>query len=171
MAELAIRPLCSDEWPAYRELRLRALAGAPDAFGTLLANAAGRPDSYWRELFAGIEDDPDGDTFVAIAVDGALVAACSVRRAADDPSAVRIFAMWVDEDHRGTALGRRLLSEAERWARERGLRRALLYVGSGNGPAEGLYETHGYRPTGKRQALREGSSIVAIELVKSLPTD
>ncbi len=79
--------------------------------------------------------------------------------------------MWVDEDHRGTALGRRLLSEAERWARERGLRRALLYVGSGNGPAEGLYETHGYRPTGKRQALREGSSIVAIELVKSLPTD
>ncbi len=167
MSKLTIRPLRSDEWAAWRTLRLRVLAGAPEAFGTLLADAEGRPDAYWRGLFEGIEDFADGDTLVA-EVNGALVATCVVRRDDDEPAAVRIFAMWVDEEHRGTGLGRRLLSEAERWALESGVSRALVDVSGGNDPAERLYATNGYCPTGESQPLREGSSVVAIELAKSL---
>jgi len=36
LAALSIRPFRAEEWPAYRALRLRALADAPDAFSTTL---------------------------------------------------------------------------------------------------------------------------------------
>jgi len=37
MNSLLIRPFLQDQWQVYRVLRLRALANAPDAFGSMLA--------------------------------------------------------------------------------------------------------------------------------------
>lgn len=40
----------ADEVEQYRTLRLRALAGAPEAFGSLLADAAARSPEQWVEF-------------------------------------------------------------------------------------------------------------------------
>lgn len=53
-AELAasVRRLRADEWTIYRELRLRALAESPDAFGSTLELEEGKPDEHWMERVA-----------------------------------------------------------------------------------------------------------------------
>ena len=44
-----IRFLEPDEWPAYKRLRLEALEREPQAFGSPYAEAAQKPDDYWRK--------------------------------------------------------------------------------------------------------------------------
>ena len=44
-----VRRVRADEWEALRETRLRALADAPDAFGTTHAEARAHPEQWWRD--------------------------------------------------------------------------------------------------------------------------
>ena len=44
---VSIRRLDGHEWRAYRDLRLRALADSPDAFGSTLERERDRPDAEW----------------------------------------------------------------------------------------------------------------------------
>lgn len=45
----AVRKIESADWPIYKDLRLRALRDAPDAFGSTLAAELPRPDSLWQD--------------------------------------------------------------------------------------------------------------------------
>ena len=47
-----IRRLRAEEWPEYRAIRLRALADAPDAFGSTHAVEQPKPDQYWMDRLA-----------------------------------------------------------------------------------------------------------------------
>src|SRR5262245_50792262 len=48
----------ADEWRVYRDLRLRALADSPDAFGSTLAEETDRPDAEWaRRLASGADSE------------------------------------------------------------------------------------------------------------------
>ena len=47
---MRIRELERREWALYRELRLRALAESPDAFGRRLVDELARPDAEWIRL-------------------------------------------------------------------------------------------------------------------------
>ncbi len=42
---LIVRTFAPHEWPTYKDLRLRALADSPDAFGSTLAAEQGRTDA------------------------------------------------------------------------------------------------------------------------------
>ena len=44
---MIVRTLESSEWPTYRDLRLRALAESPDAFGSTLAAEQGSSAEEW----------------------------------------------------------------------------------------------------------------------------
>jgi hypothetical protein len=51
-----IRTLTSHEWGIYKNLRLRALADSPDAFGGTLAQEIDRSDTEWsNRLSSGAE--------------------------------------------------------------------------------------------------------------------
>lgn len=52
----------------------------------------------------------------------------------------------VEEDWRGRGIGRMLLAEAERLARQKGLARLALGVVAGNEPAARAYAAAGFRP-------------------------
>lgn len=167
MGSPRIRPLRANDWSAYRDLRLRALAGAPDAFGATLEGSLAIGEERWRQLARDADGSELGATLVVDGDDDGLVASCSVR-VGERPGLGRVFAMWVDEGHRGRDLGRHLLEAAETWALAAGLSELRLHVTRGNVAAERVYARAGYRPTGEEQPLREGSDRVAIELGKHL---
>jgi len=58
----------------------------------------------------------------------------------------------VDESVRGTGVGRAIVAEAERWARERGCHRIVVTTALRRVDAHAFYERVGYTHTGRRYA-------------------
>ncbi|MCA9712598.1 MAG: hypothetical protein KDK70_42615, partial [Myxococcales bacterium] len=65
----SVRRLEPSEWRVYRELRLRALAESPDAFGSTLARERERSDEQWQARVAEGARSPSSLGLVA-EVDG-----------------------------------------------------------------------------------------------------
>lgn len=129
-----------------RAMRLRALADAPDAFGSTLAESELRSVADWE---AQIEALPtfvwrEGDTDLGM-----------VRGAPHegDPEAGYLISMWVAPEARGRGIGAALVGEVVAWARGSGLRRLYLDVGARNAPARRLYERRRFVATGATGAL------------------
>jgi hypothetical protein len=53
VAGVAVERVRAAEWRELRELRLRALADAPEAFASTLAREAAFPDDVWRQRAQG----------------------------------------------------------------------------------------------------------------------
>jgi GNAT superfamily N-acetyltransferase len=151
-----IRPTTEEDWEALRDVRLRALAEAPHAFGSTLAREEDRPEAEWRE-WADRGRSGDGVTFVADDGDRFYGLAGGYPEE-EDPDAVHLVAMWVDPEARRSGLGRRLIESVVGWARDRGARKVNLWVTDANEPAIALYRAYGFRPTGDRQPLPSNPS-------------
>jgi ribosomal protein S18 acetylase RimI-like enzyme len=153
---LLVRRLGGEEWVEYRDVRLRALADSPDAFGSTYEDALRRPDADWRGRVSSSAESrhelplvlADGDRFMGLAW-GFI--------APEEPEAAHVFQMWVAPEVRGRGYGAALLAEIVRWAREAGAVRAVLRVTCGNDPAERLYERAGFRTVGEPEPLRPGA--------------
>ena len=134
-----------------RELRLRALADSPQAFGSSYEREAAFTDDEWR---AGIErfcDPSRGVGFVAEDEGRAcgLVGCIRDDELRDDESERGlIISMWTAPEVRRRGVGTRLLAAAEAWARERGLAELRLRVHEANHAALDLYLRAGFRETG-----------------------
>jgi hypothetical protein len=66
---MEVRPLRPDQGLIYRNLRLRALSDAPDAFGQTLQEAESRSDQEWIRRTSEIGACPEREVFL-IARDG-----------------------------------------------------------------------------------------------------
>ena len=138
--------LAAHEGLRLRTIRLRALAEAPDAFGSTHDEAAARPLDSWAAQLRKIA------TFVAV-VDGEDVGL--VRGARDDSQAdaAWLISMWVAPEVRGRGVGEALIDAVVEWARASGARRLLLDVGDHNQPAIALYARMGFEPNGTTGCL------------------
>ena len=157
----------ADEWPTLKEFRLRALADAPDAFGSTLDRESADPDAQWQRL---ARQGADGTDFlVAVAAEADVWAGMAWGHLPEDePGAARLYAMWVDPERRGRGHGRALVEHVAAWARERGATELQLRVAAGNTAAAALYGAAGFRETGVREPLRDGSAILTITMVRPL---
>lgn len=155
---LFIRHFTADEWPTYRELRLRALADSPDAFGSTLERESAFTDNEWRNRLADGVSAPDAIPLVAL-VDDTPAGLAWARVADDDAEVAHLYQVWVAPEHRGLGIGRLLIERAIAWARESGLRVLLLDVTAGNSAAVQLYRQLGFVDAGDTQPLREGSAL------------
>jgi GNAT superfamily N-acetyltransferase len=144
-----------------RELRLRALADTPLAFGQTLEEARRISAEEWKERLGR----GGWIWFVEEASDGRLV---GMAAAFFDPThrAAEIGGMYVEPQARRAGIGRRLIEAIEAWAAERGAERISLEVNPEMVPAVRLYESCGYQPTGKSRPLPGHPSSTAIEMVK-----
>lgn len=140
---IEIRPATADDWIAYRAVRLRALADAPDAFASTLEREEAFDDARWmgrlasaHTLIAWSGDAPVGT--VTGLPDGEMVA------------------MWVAPEQRGAGVGQRLVSALVDWARAAGFAELRTWVADGNDTALRLYERVGFVATGEVGLMRDG---------------
>ena len=69
------------------------------------------------------------------------------------PGVAHVLAMWVEPEHRGTKVGAEILQTLIDWAQNKGAGVVRLGVTEGNSPAEALYRSRGFEPTGEREPL------------------
>ncbi len=140
---IEMRVLTSDDWPIWRELRLAALADAPYAFGSRLADWQGEGDrsERWRARL----EIPGSYNLVAV-LDGRPVGMAS-GVPTDDRGVVELISMWVDPAARGRGVADHLLAAVERWAEQVGADVLKLAVAEGNDAAAAVYRRNGFRLT------------------------
>jgi GNAT superfamily N-acetyltransferase len=161
MTDVALVRLEPADWPAYRELRLAALADAASAFGTTLARERALTPEDWR---ARIQRGP---TFVARAPRGDVGTATGIQ--GDEPGHAELVGMWVHPEWRGRGVGDLLVDAVIEWAAQSGYRGLNLWVSVGNDRAEALYARHGFARTGATQPIREEDPTrLELEMVRPL---
>jgi GNAT superfamily N-acetyltransferase len=157
---VVIRRACRGDEPRLRDLRLRALVDAPEAFAATYDEDAERPDSEWERLTT----DPEVAVFAAVDADG--WAGMSAGRWFDHELAVvALWGMWVDPRSRRAGLGRRLVDAVHDWARDQGA--AWLRVGVIDGlRLQDFYERLGFELTGETKPLPRDESQLAVFLAR-----
>lgn len=151
---MTTRPLSEDEWELYREIRLRALADTPSAFGSTLERERGFTEADWRQRMRG--------PMVVVEEEGDPVAIGATFEDADGVTCV--WGMWTEPTSRGrghaTAILHALLDNAIAAGRP-----VELDVNIVNVPAIAAYERFGFVATGRTQPLREGSDMLVQRMV------
>jgi ribosomal protein S18 acetylase RimI-like enzyme len=142
---IELRTLAPDDWPVWRELRLAALAEAPHAFGSRLADWQGDGDrpERWRARL-----EIPGSYHVVAVLDGRPAGMVS-GVPTEEPGVVELISMWVDPAARGRGVADRLVAAVERWARQARAKVVKLAVAQDNEAAAALYRRTGFEVTGE----------------------
>jgi ribosomal protein S18 acetylase RimI-like enzyme len=137
---MRLQRLDPDDWQVYRDIRLRALADSPDAFGSTLDREQGFAEADWRQRVSGP---------VYVVLDPGPV---SVGGLFDRDGELHVWGMWTDPAHRGRGHARRILDALLPAGTS-----AVLDVNVANPGARAAYERYGFVGTGELQPLRPGS--------------
>ena len=84
------------------------------------------------------------DVLVILIEVNAVPGGCGCLRQYDDQS-YELKRMFVQKEFRGMGIGKRILTELERWSEERGITRIILETGHNQPEAIALYKKTGYR--------------------------
>jgi ribosomal protein S18 acetylase RimI-like enzyme len=133
-----LRTLGADDWRAWRALRLAALADAPDAFGSRLADWQGDGDreERWRARLVGRWHN------LVAELDGRPAGMASGFMPEAGPA--ELLSMWVAPFARGRGVGDALVSSVVAWAQQQGRGPLGLQVREANPAAIALYARHGF---------------------------
>ena len=157
---MVIRRACRGDEPRLRDLRLRALVDAPEAFAATYDEDADRPPAHWTRLAS----DADVAVFVAVEADD-WVGMAGGRWFDRERGIVQLWGMWVVPALRRGGLGTRLVSEVEAWARSAGAHRLRVGVIDGL-RLQAFYERLGFELTGERWPLPRDESQLALFLAR-----
>ncbi|KZE37500.1 acetyltransferase [Bhargavaea cecembensis] len=145
---MEIRLLNESDAHSYQQVRLSALKNNPEAFGSTYEQEV----AYPLEV-VGDRLKPGQDQFVlgAFQEDGSLAGIVTFKREESPKMRHRgnVFAMYVAPEARGRSVGKSLLEELIRRAREGdGLEQIHLAVVAHNAPARRLYTSLGFEVYG-----------------------
>jgi ribosomal protein S18 acetylase RimI-like enzyme len=159
---MEVRRLRADEADALRDLRLRALADSPWAFGSSYERELGHGSDWWEARAR-----QDGDV-VYVATDGdALVGMAG--GFFPEQGVVMLWGMWIAEEARGHGLGRALVESVIAWARAAEAATIRLEVTDTERAraAAALYRSLGFEPTGERAPLDSNPSLETIVMSRA----
>jgi GNAT superfamily N-acetyltransferase len=162
---IVVREVTQDDWEVLRDVRLTALAEAPDAFGSTRAREAAFTEEQWRgrfsersvTYFAHREPRPPVSTG-PVGLAGVYV----------EDGTADLVSMWVRPPGRGLGVGEALVAAAASWAKAHDFRTLYLWVTESNAPARRLYERCGFSPTGERQPLPSDPTLQEIRMSRTL---
>jgi GNAT superfamily N-acetyltransferase len=162
LPRVEVRLIREEDWESFREVRLRALRSDPLAFGSTLAREEAFPPETWKERTTREKESPNTATWAVVDPEGRFVGLTSV---GEFEGAMHLFAMWVDPVRRGMGAGGQLLDAALTWMRRTHAGQTLeLDVNPRQAAAVRLYETRGFRRTGKSSPLghTEGEEVIGM---------
>lgn len=168
-----------DDWPAIRELRIRAVTDSPVAFLETREEALAVDEEGWRSRVRR-NIAADSTQVVAIAADGRWVGSMICFASDGPPSYIdrreppgkraNLVGVFVDPEWRGdVGVTDALLDVIVRWVVEAGLSRLYLHVNAVNERARRSYEKRGFRPTGYVDAIPGRPDDLEVELLRELP--
>jgi len=148
-----------DDWRLWRGLRLEALAEAPYAFGSTLADWSGERDTEarWRARLTSVP-------FNAVAYLDGKAAGIASGVEADEEGAAELISMWVAPFARGRGVADALVGEVMGWARAQRAPKLVLGVVEDNARARNFYRRLGFLDTGASHPGERG----AVELQMAL---
>lgn len=139
---IELQDIGPDDWKVWSELRLAALAEAPHAFGSQLADWVEAPEQRWRDRL-GL---PNAYQVIA-RLDGTPTGMAGGFRVEGDDHVAELVSMWIAPEGRGRGIGDALMTAVEEWARGNGALLLKLSVVNGNDPAHNLYLRSGFSDT------------------------
>ena len=164
---MTVRRLGTQDGATLREVRLRALRDAPDAFLATYDVEAAFPDHVWD----GRLRQPGNANFVWQAGDGAAGGVVAFVRERPDAPVAWIVGMWVDPAYRSRGVADELIDAAVRAARDDGVRTLRLHVADGNVRAERVYARHGFAKTGGPLNAMPGHTAIETDVEMELETE
>jgi GNAT superfamily N-acetyltransferase len=135
-----------------KEVRLAALLDSPFAFGSTYDAEVNRTDEEWKRWATLASAGHDSVTYLAW-MDRRPTGIVGGYRSEQLTDAVDLVSMWTAPHARRSGVGRLLVQAIIDWAIETGSSSIGLWVTRGNAPAQGLYESMGFRETGEFQPL------------------
>lgn len=166
---ISVREITPDDWPEFRDIRLRMLAEIPLAFGETLERSLAMTDAQWARR---VRDYATGSSLRLGAIDdatGAWVGTMGGFLAPYEAGRPLLVGVYVAPEHRGSRAGvtDALLGEVERWARQYGdtLR---LHVHEDNRTARAAYARRGFVESGVTQPYPLDRTRVEYEMAKVL---
>lgn len=167
---ISVRPITSTDWPAYRELRLKALKESPQAFGSTWQQEILLPEQDWSARAIASESGQSARGFFAISKDEVCgLVWCLISDS--DPHVANIYSLWTDPSVRGQGAGRRLLEKCIAWTNGKGVRHIRLSVTQDESPAMQLYKSQGFCTVGEPEFLHPGLDIKTQKMELRLPVD
>ncbi|TVZ03021.1 GNAT family N-acetyltransferase [Trebonia kvetii] len=156
-----VREISADDWELMRDVRLAALAEAPDAFGSTYAREVAFGEPQWRgrisersvTFFAYTDPDSSPAGLAGVYVEDGV---------AD------LVSMWVRPGFRGQRVGEALIEAAASWAKARDFGTLWLWVTDMNDAARRLYERSGFTATGEEQPLPSNPALTEIRMSRAL---
>jgi len=140
-SDVRIRRINPDDGPLLRDLRLRSIADAPDAFGQPLEEARRRPEQEWRR---SARQSSRGDSRIWLIAETVDEAVGLVQGRKRRPHTLLLFSMWVDPGARRLGVGRLLVERLEAWARGWDGGETILWVLGANALAIEFYRDLGF---------------------------
>ena len=162
-----IRRIGAGEWLELRDLRLRALNDAPDAFTATYQEESNDADAHWSEWATALAEG--GSSFGLVAESGGRWIGMAVGGPHRDfAGEAGLFAMWVDPSARGLGVARALVEGVAAWARTEAFPVIRLRVTVSNDAAVRLYVRCGFSDAGLRLPLRDGSDVMTMSMTMDL---
>ncbi|HYJ60419.1 MAG TPA: hypothetical protein VE032_03015 [Actinomycetota bacterium] len=150
-----------DDWARVKDVRLRALADAPEAFARRLEDERERAPSEWRARL----ENPDAATFLAVA-DGATVGMAGVFVAADDDTLRNSSRCGLPRSSGEAGREGRSVKPSSIGHAPRDLP-VELWVTETSLPARSLYEGLGFSASGEEQPLPSDPRLNVVQMVRS----
>ncbi len=150
---LEIKPLLPHEWPILKQVRLRALADAPEAFSTTLAQAQDYTDTDWQERARRFAHPPPAAARIAYLSNTPCGMMTCYPASPQTPLAAPIAeltAVWVDPAARGQGAGEALAASIVTWAVTQNIRTLQAWVMEDNPRALAFYKKVGFAETSQR---------------------
>jgi GNAT superfamily N-acetyltransferase len=110
-----LRVLSSDDWELWQDVRLRALADSPEAFGATLGEWQSADEDRWRQRLSAVPFN-----VVAVVDDEPVGQATGTQL--DEEHLVELISMWVAPSARGSGVADALVAAVKDYAEEAGAR-------------------------------------------------
>jgi len=158
-----IREAAPDDWPILRDIRLTALADAPDAFASTYAREEAFEQADWLARIVGggsfLAYLPEIDASEPVGLAGGFT---------PQPGVIELVSMWVRPKARGRGVGAALIAAVTDWAKVSDATVVHLWVSEDNAPACLLYQRCGFVLAGQRQPLPSNPHLYEVGMIRPL---